>query len=518
MIRRSSRAPSGPTVPTDCSPARVKTRRRGTRSDSSVPGSRDRCEHGVEPGAVGQAEVDVGARRRRAGVRPRAASRCASLADSPRRRGTRRRSRSRPAPRSTHTCPGPLTSTSVTSGRASSGSSGPAPCTSRSSASWTASTVASPTGRPWSRSASATRCGVSCGTAPSEVVADGGQDVVRAAAAEARPADPLCPPRRTGACSAPAPAGRRGPEPRDPTAPVRRRGRSPRPAPAGRPSSRPPAGRAAARRLEPPLRPRHRGAPARCPDHAAAAARPGRRRSPPARSASRPAGPGRSGPAPLRRPGRRSAARRPRPSSNPRCPADSASRTANACRLGVRSTGQVSTESRSRRGSASRSDRALSRPVACMRASQRMPSTCSSPSTRSIPGPERRRRRRPACCPKRRITWARAAANTVAPTPPAPPTTPTVRPGAAPPSPTSVSGLDQPGLRGGQSGDGLCTERECVAEQVVGKTARPTTWTRARRGGRAAGEVGDPIGTDQDQRSRGPRAQAPGRTRARSPA
>ena len=48
----------------------------------------------------------------------------------------------------------------MTSGIRSSGSSGPAPTTSRRSASWTASTVASPTGRPDARSASATRCGV----------------------------------------------------------------------------------------------------------------------------------------------------------------------------------------------------------------------------------------------------------------------------------------------------------------------------------------------------------------------
>ena len=100
------------------------------------------------------------ARRRRAAARPRPPA--AARAGARRRRPRNRTSvRSSPAPRSRYTSSGPLTSTSVTPGSRSSGSSGPAPTTSRRSVSWTASTVASPTGLPALRSAAATRWGVS---------------------------------------------------------------------------------------------------------------------------------------------------------------------------------------------------------------------------------------------------------------------------------------------------------------------------------------------------------------------
>ena len=114
---RSSRAPSvGERCRRPTSSSRVNARRRGTRSESAVPGPGDRREHGVEAGAVGEPERRRTAWRRRAGDRPAAASRWASrrTASSSGKRDVgraraRRRGRRRPAS-------GPLTRTSVTPG------------------------------------------------------------------------------------------------------------------------------------------------------------------------------------------------------------------------------------------------------------------------------------------------------------------------------------------------------------------------------------------------------------------
>ena len=134
----------------------------------------------------------------------------------------RRRGRRRPAS-------GPLTSTSVTPGARSSGSSGPAPTTSRRSASCTASTVASPTGRPVARSASATRCGVSVARVAGQPLAD--------LLDEQRSSRAITPRGEiSGRRARPGPGPPRGRADRAGTAPGRAPGRSPRRARAGRPS------------------------------------------------------------------------------------------------------------------------------------------------------------------------------------------------------------------------------------------------------------------------------------------
>ena len=167
---------------------------------------------------------------------PRAARRCASrrtAASS----ANRTSARSQPLARSTKTPSVPLTRTSVTPGSRSSGSSGPAPRTSRRSTSCTASTVASPTGRPEARSASATRWAVS---APGRSARRSRTSSTTTASSTGRSTGAAVMPRGAAAPGRRAPRGRCGRADRAATAPARARGRSPPRGHAGRPSARRP--------------------------------------------------------------------------------------------------------------------------------------------------------------------------------------------------------------------------------------------------------------------------------------
>ena len=95
-------APSSAALPPPPARPACTPRPRGTRSDSTVPGPRDRGEHRVEAGAVGQPHVGVRGRvvEPPAGRGRPAAGRAGA---PPRRRGTGRRVRSSPSPRSTQT-------------------------------------------------------------------------------------------------------------------------------------------------------------------------------------------------------------------------------------------------------------------------------------------------------------------------------------------------------------------------------------------------------------------------------
>ena len=119
--------------------------------------------------------------------------------------------------------------------------------------------------------------------------------------------------------------------------------------------------------------------------------------------------------------------------------------SANACSGPGGRRGQVRTPSAPRRGSASRSDRALSRPVVWHSASQRMPSGRSRPSTRSTPGPSGSRRRRTAS-PRRRGHLAERARERRRTRSARPPITPITSPGRGCGVAEVGEQLDHPGL------------------------------------------------------------------------
>ena len=122
------------TDPTTTSSSRLKTRRRRDAQGDQRPGSGHRRQDGVHPGPVGQSQVDV----RRRVVEPTPAERGQPLGQPAYRGVVREPHPGRLEPLTAvdeDLRPAPLTSTSVTPGRRSSGSSGPAPTTSRRSAS-----------------------------------------------------------------------------------------------------------------------------------------------------------------------------------------------------------------------------------------------------------------------------------------------------------------------------------------------------------------------------------------------
>ena len=300
--------------------------------------------------------------------------------------------------------------------------------------------MASPTGRPVSRSASATRCGVSVARRAGEPVAD------RSTSGRARLG------RRRGHRSEPPPRRPASSTPRAARPRALRRERTgprPRSIASARPrwsgidaSSGAPVARATRARSTP--RPR------RTTRAVVAVGEPGadaHRGGDPGDGGHdhRPAA-GRSARPPRRRAGRRCAAGRRRRGRGRGAPptAPPGPRTPAECPAGP--AYQVSAPSPSRRGSASRSDRALSRPVVWHSASQRTPSSPSSPSTRSRPGPSG----------SASITTAPAGAggrpargrrrSVVAPAPPEPPITPTTSPRRAALAEVG-EGLDQPAPR-----------------------------------------------------------------------
>ena len=111
----------------------MKTLARGTRSEISVPGPGHRGQDGVQPGAVGQAYVDV----RRRVVEPASRLRRQTLGQPAYGVvvGEPDGHLLEPGAAVDEDLAGPLTSTSVTPSWRSSGSSGPAPTTSCRSAS-----------------------------------------------------------------------------------------------------------------------------------------------------------------------------------------------------------------------------------------------------------------------------------------------------------------------------------------------------------------------------------------------
>ena len=279
------------------------------------------------------------------------------------------------------------------------------------------------------------------------------------------------------------------------------------------------------RLLEPPLvghprRHRHRAsagrrrrAGRRRPAAPAAAGRgrgTGRTAAPPTRGP-RPSGrsartPGRTArPAPPRA-GPRSAAGRRTTVSCPRCAAANALRTANACRLPCGPGRQVSTPSPSRRGSASRRERPLNRPVVWHSESQRMPSWSSRPRTRSAPGPsgsasmttagpERggqlpegagQGRRAGPSRPGDHADGGRAAGRGVA----------DVR-----------QQLGDPARGPGQLGDVLGAQRERGPEHVVGDAAPPDDVHPRPPGRGDAGEGPGEVDADEHHRRRAPGAE-----------
>ena len=168
----------------------------------------------------------------------------------------------------------------------------------------------------------------------------------------------------------------------------------------------------------------------------------------------------------------------------PRLAAESASRTANGCTEPLGPGGQVSTPRPSRRGTASCNERALSRPVVCCSASQRTPSRCSSPRTRSRPGPSGSRSTTIAE-PRRAPTWPSAQAKVVAPAPPLPPTTPTTRPRLGARSPASVSTSTSHASERGSSATLSAPTDRAIANRSSGTGPATTTWVASRRPGRS---------------------------------
>ena len=127
---RSTRSPPGGTVPAVTSSSSVKARGRTTRSDRHAQPTATGRQDGVQPGTVRQPGVDPRPSRRPGAARPpppAAARACARMSV---RLGSATPVSSRPPPRSTHTRSGADTSTSVTEGSASRGSSGPVPTSS----------------------------------------------------------------------------------------------------------------------------------------------------------------------------------------------------------------------------------------------------------------------------------------------------------------------------------------------------------------------------------------------------
>ena len=132
-----------------------------------------------------------------------------------------------------------------------------------------------------------------------------------------------------------------------------------------------------------------------------------------------------------------------------------------------------------RRGSASRSERALSRPVVWHSASQRKPSCARDPAPGRRPGRAGRSRSTTAS-PDRAAVCPSAHARVVAPAPPDPPTTPITSPRRAPASPRSVSVSTSQVSEPRQLGDVPAPRREGRAEQLVGRPRRAPRCAPAR--------------------------------------
>ena len=193
----------------------------------------------------------------------------------------------------------------------------------------------------------------------------------------------------------------------------------------------------------------------------------------------------------------------------PRLAAESASRTANGCTEPLGPGGQVSTPRPSRRGTASCNERALSRPVVCCSASQRTPSRCSSPRTRSRPGPSGSRSTTIADTAAGPDLAERAGEGR--------------RPGPAAAAhhahdpaqarrPVARVGehLDQPRLRARQLGDALGAHGRATANRSSGTGPATTTWVASRRPGRSRAISRGHVGAEEDQRRGRPGGQRVG--------
>ena len=237
--------------------------------------------------------------------------------------------------------------------------------------------------------------------------------------------------------------------------------------------------------------------------------------APPGRPTRRPAPSARRRPAPGRsaRPSRRPAAspdagagRRP-PRRSRAAPAESTSRTANAWSDAGRPAARSARRGRSRRGSASRSDRALSRPVVWHSASQRTPSRVLEPEHPVEPGPERvgvDHDRRPAAGGD--LARARRR-SVVAPAPPEPPTTPTRHARRGRSVAEVGEQLDQPRLR--TRAARRRSRHRAPARR--GHRARPGTGPRPRRGRRRGASAASSASSAPRRRRRAPAARRPSR-------
>ena len=389
----------------------------------------------------------------------------------------------------------------MTPGCRSSGSSGPAPSTSRRSASCTASTVASPTGRPAARNASATRCGDrSPGAAASRSRTSSsspGRSIAAPAVTRPPASDLPRPPGRA------APAGwRTGPSPRS-TA-----------------SSEPPLlghldgdGTPVARARSSHGTPPRRTARRRVRD----AGRPGRGAGPSTRHPPRVAGSTTS-----------SRSHRATSSSTQRRPCRARSSTtrswprrAAATRLaddrrqrgsGPAPEAQVSTPTPSRtRHRLAQRPRLRGARRSTRGRSHRTPAADSRPSSRSSAGPERvgvddQRRARAGAA-----TWPSAQASVDAPAPPAPPMTPTVRPRPGASSDVGEQRRPATASRGGQ------LHRPCRRRWPARRGRRRPPGTSPRRAPRRAAPDGTTADlVDAGRRRPGPAAPAATPRRAAS--